>query len=137
MSEIIAVTGWRDHPDKEYVLFELRLAVRLFFAATPRDVHFRMGCAAGADEFVYEWCKQGGLSFHRYVADWERWGKLAGPIRNHDMLTGKEEGDQLADLLVGFPDRRQRLRSPGSGTLGCLAEAIALGIMTYTPKEVL
>lgn len=56
------------------------------------------GGARGADEFAIEWASMRGFRWHRFEADWDRFGKRAGVIRNKEML---EEGEP--DLVVAFP----------------------------------
>lgn len=56
------------------------------------------GMAFGADTMAYNWAKRHGVKVHEYPADWEKYGKRAGYIRNKQML---EEGKP--DLVVAFP----------------------------------
>jgi len=44
------------------------------------------GGAKGADTCGREWAKMIGCGHKTYSADWERYGKAAGPIRNSEML---------------------------------------------------
>lgn len=55
-----------------------------------------------------------GFPVERYPADWERYGKRAGPIRNRKML------DQGPDLVVAFGGDK--------GTADCVREARRRGI---------
>jgi len=43
------------------------------------------GTARGADQFGEEWAKSQNLSIERYPADWEKYGKRAGYLRNCEM----------------------------------------------------
>lgn len=58
------------------------------------------GGARGVDTIANEWAKT--KPFDRYVshADWKKYGKSAGHIRNAHMLTWKP------DLVVAFPGGR-------------------------------
>ena len=59
------------------------------------------GGAAGADAFAYAWAKARGVQVATYIADWEKLGKAAGPVRNKRMIDhGKP------DLCVEFPGGR-------------------------------
>lgn len=62
------------------------------------------GGARGADHIAWEWSTKDscdGLFTHEtYPADWERYGKSAGYIRNQQML---DEGKP--DLVVAFVDK--------------------------------
>lgn len=56
------------------------------------------GMAFGADTMAYNWAKSNGIKVHEYPADWDRYGKRAGYIRNKQML---DEG--TPDLVIAFP----------------------------------
>jgi hypothetical protein len=45
------------------------------------------GGAGGADAMGREWAARMGIESVTVKADWERYGKAAGPFRNEDMLT--------------------------------------------------
>lgn len=89
------------------------------------DVTFVHGaCPTGADAMVSKFvarCNEfyaGTYKEERHPADWSR-GKMAGPIRNQQMvLLG-------ADAIVGFPLGVSR------GTRNCLRLAQQAGIPTY------
>lgn len=56
------------------------------------------GCAQGADWFAHTYKPSGLLVHHaHYPADWKRYGKSAGPIRNRKMLL-----DGMPDVVVAF-----------------------------------
>lgn len=73
------------------------------------------GGAPGADRFARDWAAT-KPSIARYVchAEWEKYGRAAGPIRNARML-GWEP-----DVVVAFPG--------GIGTADMVAKATAAGI---------
>lgn len=81
---------------------------------TDREINLQSiihGCAPGEDMLVARFCsKWRHISEERYPADWETYGKSAGPKRNLDMLfRGKP------DLVVAFPG--------GSGTEHMITQA--------------
>lgn len=55
------------------------------------------GCATGADEFGRRWAVANGIPVRKFPADWDRFGKSAGPIRNRKMTV-------YADRLIAFWD---------------------------------
>ncbi len=58
------------------------------------------GGAHGADTLARTWAQNRNLTFETYIANWQRDGRAAGPIRNELMLsTG-------IDLVVAFPGGR-------------------------------
>ena len=56
------------------------------------------GGAAGADEGARMYCRRNGVPTRCFPADWKRFGKRAGILRNRAMLI---EGH--ADVILGFP----------------------------------
>ena len=56
------------------------------------------GGAAGADAMAKGFAKVNDIPYETYEADWNTYGKSAGPIRNKQML---EEGKP--DLVIAFP----------------------------------
>ena len=56
------------------------------------------GDAAGADEIARSWAKSRKMPCRVFYADWERYGKGAGHIRNQEML---DKG--CPDIVFAFP----------------------------------
>lgn len=59
------------------------------------------GTAAGADTLGEQWAKHWGIELIRVPAEWEKYGKRAGYMRNSQMA------DQ-ADALIAFWDGKSR-----------------------------
>lgn len=57
------------------------------------------GEATGADIMARQWAGGAGIPVERYPADWDRYGKAAGPIRNAQML------DADPDLVIAFVNK--------------------------------
>lgn len=55
------------------------------------------GRANGADKLAGSSAESMGIEVKKFPADWEKYGKAAGPIRNSQML---KEGNP--DVVVGF-----------------------------------
>lgn len=77
------------------------------------------GEARGADTLAKRYAEECGWNYEGYPADWNTYGKRAGPIRNRQMLV---EGKP--DLVVAFlsPDSR--------GTKNMIEQAKKAGIET-------
>jgi predicted Rossmann fold nucleotide-binding protein DprA/Smf involved in DNA uptake len=73
------------------------------------------GGARGADALGERWAKERGLPLHRFPADWNRYGKAAGPRRNRLMA-------ENAQALVAFWDGESR------GTKHMIDVATELGL---------
>jgi len=73
------------------------------------------GGAGGADTMGHDWAKLNDVPTICYLADWETYGRAAGPLRNQRML---DEGKP--DLVITFPG--------GRGTADLVRRAKAVGI---------
>lgn len=67
----------------------------------PSDVCIISGKARGVDTAAIDWAVINWTAFEEYPADWKKYGKSAGYIRNKQML---EEGKP--DLVIAFPGGR-------------------------------
>lgn len=106
-SRRIAITGGRD-TDRALVS-EALLAIGL----CPEDTLLHGACR-GADLLAASIASSMGVPTEPFPADWARYGRAAGPIRNEQMLrTG-------VGILVAFPG--------GTGTANCVQMAQRLGI---------
>lgn len=79
------------------------------------DLTIIHGAAKGADSLARNWAKDNGYLDEAYPADWNKYGKRAGYIRNTQMLN---EGKP--DLVVAFPG--------GKGTQMMINLAEAAGV---------
>lgn len=59
------------------------------------------GAARGADSIAANWAKTRGIATVAYPADWDRFGKRAGPVRNRQMLH-----EARPDAVLAFPGGR-------------------------------
>jgi hypothetical protein len=94
---------------------EYRLGYDFLTSLFPhRDVAVIQGGAPGADALGADWAVCSEVALTTFRADWSRWGRAAGPMRNARML---EEG--RPDMAVEFPggrgtaDMRKRLKAAG------------------------
>lgn len=112
----ILVSGDRHWTDKDYIFQKLDEISIL----TPPTIIIE-GCAPGVDSIAEEWAKERGIENEHFPADWDRYGRAAGPIRNQEMLTTEP------DLLVAFhPDLAQ-----SKGTRNMVGLAEKAGVLTY------
>ena len=56
------------------------------------------GGAKGADTLAWNWAVSNKVSWMTYPADWDKYGKRAGYIRNVQMLN-----ESKPDLVIAFP----------------------------------
>lgn len=76
------------------------------------------GACRGADRQGGDVAKGLGFAVTPYPADWDRYGKGAGPVRNRVML------DARPDLVIAFHDSIETSK----GTKDCIEEAQHRGI---------
>lgn len=78
------------------------------------------GTARGADTFGERWAQENNIEIIRFPADWERYGRRAGPIRN-EVMANNAEG------LVAVWDGKSR----GTRSMINLALKHGLRVMVY------
>lgn len=88
----ILVCGGRDYDS--YSIVEWALSPFL----NPEVTTIIHGAAPGADSLADRWAVENGVPVERYPADWKKYGKRAGYIRNVQML---KEGKP--DMVLAFP----------------------------------
>lgn len=74
---VLIVAGPRDFYDREVVADAL---VDMIVELSPTKV--LSGDAKGVDQIVAELCHSSGMPYERHFADWDKYGKSAGPRRN-------------------------------------------------------
>lgn len=67
----------------------------------PEGIFVIAGKAKGVDTVAIDWAVVNWLGFQEYPAQWDKYGRSAGPIRNQQML---DEGKP--DLVLAFPGGR-------------------------------
>ena len=118
----IIVAGGRDFTD--YALLSETLDV-ILKRYTLREVQIVSGCCRGADALGERYAREHGIPVVRFPADWQAYGKAAGPIRNRKMAEYASEGE---GILVAFWDGKSR----GTASMIRLAEKYRLQIKTIT-----
>lgn len=112
---IILVTGdltWTD-----------RVAVRAALIGYGVQVKLLDGNARGADTLAHEVAKELGYETERFQAEWGKFGRAAGPMRNKRML------DQKPDLVIAFNDDNDK------GTRNMIEQAKKAGVTVYVVRH--
>jgi hypothetical protein len=115
----VIFTGARDHPYPEPVyarldgLYAVSGPFTLYHGACKRRGSEEL---AGADRYADEWGRRmPGVRVEPRPADWGRWQRRAGPIRNRDMVTEVVFEYPRSEILgVAFPG------PDSSGTVDCI-----------------
>ena len=89
----IMVTGSRNHADERLICEALDSLVGYWGG----DVVLVEGGAPGADYLATCWATDRCYALHTFPADWDRFGKAAGPMRNQQMV------DEKPDVVAAFP----------------------------------
>lgn len=107
----VLVCGGRDYGDRQHV-FDVLDGLRGKYGR----LNVIQGGARGSDALAREWAFcQTSVHLSNFPAEWEKYGKAAGAIRNQQMLI---EGKP--DLVIAFPG--------GRGTADMVRRAKAAGI---------
>lgn len=109
----VLVCGGRAYGDYEVV----KAYLDRFHKDTPITVIIQGG-ATGADYLGKTWAIQNNIKCLEYLADWKKYKKLAGFLRNAQMI---DHG--APDVVIGFPG--------GNGTADMISRAIKANILTY------
>ncbi len=112
----VLVCGGREYSDQARVNRILNTLLEQF-----PDLEIIQGGATGADELAKLWCLAKNVPMEEYPADWKKYGKRAGYIRNVKML---EEGQP--DLVIAFPG------GPGTGMMVNLADKANVSVRIIT-----
>jgi len=95
----VVVAGSRDYNDylkaKKYIEYAIS-GVKDYCTMV-----FISGGCRGADMLGERYAKENGYKIARYPADWEKYGRSAGPIRNRKMA-------DISDLVICFWDGKSR-----------------------------
>jgi hypothetical protein len=110
----VLVCGGRDYDDRDHIWNTL--------TAIPAVTCIIHGCATGADSEAMIVAEALGIKHAPFRAEWQKYGKAAGPIRNQRMIT---EGKP--DLVVAFPG--------GRGTADMVRRSRVAGIPVQIIKE--
>lgn len=109
----ILVCGGRDYLDYNYL--DITLFDILDIGITGKDHTIIQGEAKGADFLSKVFAHEYELKVESFPANWKKYGKAAGSIRNQQML---DEGKP--DLVVAFPG--------GTGTADMVRRAKKAGV---------
>ena len=116
----IMVTGSRHHTDGDLIWGTLDDIVDGF--AGSNHVCLIEGGAPGADRIARLWAQARFFEVQTFMADWNKHGKAAGPIRNQQMV------DQKPDYVAAFPLPDSR------GTWDAIRRAESAGIPVRIAK---
>lgn len=96
----VIIAGCRDFYN--YIIVKERCEYFLQSKMKTHNVIIVSGHASGADSLGEKFAEDHGLQCELHSADWERYGRAAGPKRNEEMA-------EVADALIAFWDGKREL----------------------------
>ena len=106
----VIIAGSRDFAD-----YALLCSFADQVLAGAEDIEIVSGGARGADALGERYARERGYALKVFPADWKKWGRAAGPIRNGQMA-------DYADALIAFWDGQS------SGTRDMIQKAEEKGL---------
>lgn len=113
----VIIAGCRDYTDYE----ALKAYTDRMLSNITDEIQIVSGGASGADALGERYAREKGYSLKRFPADWNQYGRSAGPKRNRQMA-------QYADALIAFWDGVSR------GTKNMIDEANAGGLLVRVKR---
>lgn len=108
----VIIAGTRTFSDYELLESHVRY---MLSRRSKREVEIVSGGAAGADALGERFARENGYRLRVFPADWEKYGRRAGILRNQQMV-------DYADALIAFHDGKSR------GTAHVIAAAKEAGL---------
>lgn len=112
MLKRIVVAGCRDYNNyeeaKEYIDFCISKIKK------EHTLIFVSGGCRGADVLGERYAKENGYKIERHPAEWKKYGKAAGPIRNREMA-------EISDYVICFWDGKSK------GTKAMIEYSVKIG----------
>lgn len=116
-----------------------RLSIRTWLRGLQKEGYDTVieGEARGADTIAREEAELLGMTVEKYSADWKKYGKAAGPIRNAEMLKADP------DLVLAF--HSDILKSKGTSNMirqakkrgvGVTLTDSLFGVILYIPEHI-
>ena len=103
----IIIAGSRDFNDYKLLKTSMRDILKNISLDDINKIKIISGTARGADQLGERFAKQFKLEVVKFPADWNRFGKRAGYIRNEEMAKYSVKDDNYG-MLVAFWDGKSR-----------------------------
>lgn len=116
----ILVCGGRDFDDRGF--FRKKMFELFDWHGSPLNFVIIAGGASGADSLAEDFAIDEDIPYHIYRADWEKYGRAAGPIRNQQMLDIEKPS-----CVVAFPG--------GAGTEDMVRRAKKAGVQVIEVRR--
>ena len=117
----IIIAGGRDFTDRYQMGTELWNLFGGFKPGTWERFEVVCGMARGADLLGKDWANMQALGIKEMPADWDKYGKSAGHIRNHEMAVYAAAGNPYGYLIVFWDGK-------STGTESMINVALSTGL---------
>jgi hypothetical protein len=117
----VIIAGGRDFHDYP----RLKAYMDCLLEPITEPVEIVSGGANGADSLGERYARESGYKLKRFPANWDKYGKAAGPIRNKEMALYAAE---VTGVLVAFWDGESR------GTYDMITRAEEYNLQVHTPR---
>lgn len=95
----VVIAGCRDY--KNYEQAKEFIDLCLSEIKNQDEVVIVSGCASGADAIGERYAKENGMKVEKYPAEWKKYGRRAGPMRNEKMA-------KICDCVICFWDEESK-----------------------------
>ena len=99
MIKRVVIAGCRDY--NNYDEAKLYIDFCLSNIRKENNIVIVSGCASGADAIGERYAEENKFKVEKYPADWEKYGKSAGPRRNEQMA-------KISDYIICFWDGKSK-----------------------------
>lgn len=113
----VTIAGPRDYTDNEFVINILDGLLSNIVTKHNRRVHIIEGGAYGVDALAKSYALQNKLPYTEVKADWDKYGRSAGPRRNQKMA-------KMSDYCIVFYKGTR-------GSASMIAEALKQNVPVY------
>lgn len=127
----IIIAGSREFDNYDFLKSNMDVLFNLFGIDKNTSIEIICGMCRGADTLGERFAKENGYAIKYFPADWNKYGKAAGVIRNEEMAKYAAEykdEDEDMGILVAFWDGKSR------GTKNMIDNAEKYGLAQYTVK---
>lgn len=125
----IIIAGSREFDNYDFLKSNMDVLFNLFGIDKEKEqIEIICGMCRGADMLGERFAKENNYAIKYFPADWDKYGKAAGVIRNEEMAKYAAEYEDEDDegILVAFWDGKSR------GTKNMIENAEKYGLAQYT-----
>lgn len=120
----VIICGSREFDDYEFLRDKCDKILSRKAADPTEEIVIVSGCAKGADALGERYASERGYQVLRYPAQWDKYGKSAGPRRNREMA-------EVSNACIAFLSSTSENR----GTKNMISTALKMNLLVREVKE--